>query len=183
MIIHSCTLQGKRDYQEDRYFIRNRLHKYTLVDNNVSESENLSNFPIDVLGIFDGHGGHHISDTLSKILPRYFYKQNIFQDNMPKPHQTYTDYIKPCDLVSHHVHNCEICRKNLIKSLENFEQKQETYNKIENFIPNTNIIETYNSFDLNESFENISPSQKNLLIVILYGILIILISDLIIKEE
>jgi hypothetical protein len=97
--------------------------------------------------------------------------------------ETYTDYIKPCDLVSHHVHNCEICRKNLIKSLENFEQKQETNNKIENFIPNTNIIETYNSFDLNESFENISPSQKNLLIVILYGILIILISDLIIKEE
>jgi hypothetical protein len=46
----------------------------------------------------------------------------------------------------------------------------------------SNIIETYNNFDLNESFENISPSQKNLIIVILYGFLIILISDLIIKE-
>jgi hypothetical protein len=44
-------------------------------------------------------------------------------------------------------------------------------------------IESYNSFDLNESFENISPSQKNLIIVVLYGFLIILISDLIIKED
>ena len=35
----------------------------------------------------------------------------------------------------------------------------------------------------NEHFENISPSQKNLLVVVLYGILIILISDLIIKEK
>ena len=43
--------------------------------------------------------------------------------------------------------------------------------------------EMYNSFDINENFENISPSQKNLIIVVLYGFLIILISDLIIKEE
>jgi serine/threonine protein phosphatase PrpC len=93
MIIHSCTLQGKREYQEDRYVIRNKLHKYTLAGNDVSESENLSNHPIDFLGIFDGHGGSHISDTLAKILPSYFYKHNVFEDNTPKPHQTYTNYI------------------------------------------------------------------------------------------
>jgi hypothetical protein len=33
-----------------------------------------------------------------------------------------------------------------------------------------------------ETFENITPSQKNLLLIIIYGILIIVISDLVIKD-
>jgi hypothetical protein len=91
--------------------------------------------------------------------------------------ETYTDYIKPCSLVDEHIKKCELCRNKLNRS-----------NNSNNYIPHEHFtskkyIEAYNNFDLNESFENISPSQKNLLIVILYGILIILISDLIIKEE
>jgi len=89
--------------------------------------------------------------------------------------ETYADYIKPCELVNNHIYHCEECRNRLLESMKNVPQKN-----IENY---NNVIETYNSFDINENFENISPSQKNLLIVILYGILIILISDLIIKEE
>ena len=37
--------------------------------------------------------------------------------------------------------------------------------------------------EINEAFDNITHSQKNLLVVIIYGILVILISDLIIKDE
>ena len=98
--------------------------------------------------------------------------------------ETYTGYIKPCSLVDDHIKNCELCRNRL--ALTNHEQYTNTY--IRENIPNpiasiNNIVETYNSFDINENFENISPSQKNLLVVVLYGILVILISDLIIKEK
>jgi hypothetical protein len=34
-----------------------------------------------------------------------------------------------------------------------------------------------------ETFDNVTPNQKNLLVIILYGILVILISDLIIKQK
>jgi hypothetical protein len=88
--------------------------------------------------------------------------------------ETYSDYIKPCSLVDEHIKNCDLCRNKLYKSNNHSREEHFTSRK---------YIEAYNNFDLNESFENISPSQKNLLIVILYGILIILISDLIIKEE
>ena len=101
--------------------------------------------------------------------------------------ETFTEYIKPCELVDEHVKNCELCRSKL-------HSKNHSKNHLIEDRRNTNfhntrehmtsqIIETYNNFDLNESFENISPSQKNLVIVVLYGFLIILISDLIIKEE
>jgi hypothetical protein len=86
--------------------------------------------------------------------------------------ETYTDYIKPCLLVDEHIKNCEVCRNKLQNS-----------NKPRNNNNYTEHMTSVNSFDINESFENISPSQKNLLIVVLYGILIILISDLIIKEK
>jgi hypothetical protein len=92
--------------------------------------------------------------------------------------ETYSDYIKPCTLVDEHIKNCEICKSKLTM------QKTPQIEHMSNISNISNqITETYNSFDLNESFENISPSQKNLLIVVLYGLLIILISDLIIKEK
>jgi hypothetical protein len=90
--------------------------------------------------------------------------------------ETFTEYIKPCSLFDEHIKKCELCRNKLIKNSQN----TNFHNTREHMT--SNIIETYNNFDLNESFENISPSQKNLIIVILYGFLIILISDLIIKE-
>ena len=100
--------------------------------------------------------------------------------------ETYTDYIKPCNLVDDHIKNCELCRNRLKESFMGSIRTQDHK-------PRENIIDTsrkyienysnYSNFDLNENFENISPSQKNLVIVVLYGILIILVSDLIIKEE
>jgi cell division protein FtsL len=123
--------------------------------------------------------------------------------------------LKPCSLVNDHVKKCNICRNNMMKELQNYEQFSNT--SVPN-IPNNNRerinnnrerinnyrkkqIEQYNDLEENqeednleednqeqesnyilETFENITPSQKNLLLVIIYGILIIVISDLIIKD-
>ena len=104
--------------------------------------------------------------------------------------ETFTDYIKPCSLVDDHIKTCELCRNKLLASIKTEKKQVNTNNSYINEHMTSDIIsnskkyiESYNSFDLNESFENISPSQKNLIIVVLYGFLIILISDLIIKED
>jgi hypothetical protein len=112
--------------------------------------------------------------------------------------ETYSGYIKPCSLVDEHISKCEVCRNKLLETIS--KSKLKINNNDNNTITNTNsvidklsnkehmssnILNEYldTNFDLNEHFENLSPSHKNLIIVILYGILIILISDLIIKEE
>ena len=109
--------------------------------------------------------------------------------------ETYSDYIKPCSLVEEHINKCDICRNKLSKNqLHVNDSNDSIIKKIEKTSEHmtSNILNMskeyldtnfdYN-FDINEHFENISPSQKNLLIIVLYGILIILISDLIIKEK
>jgi predicted nucleic acid-binding Zn-ribbon protein len=89
--------------------------------------------------------------------------------------------IKPCSLIDEHIKKCSICRKKILqeyshqehfnnKVIENYEDNPEEYNYDEEV---QNIMET---------FENITPSQKNLLLVIIYGVLIIVISDLVIKD-
>lgn len=103
--------------------------------------------------------------------------------------ETYSDYIKPCSLVEEHISKCDICRSKLLKNThekggESIMKKLE--NTSEHMTSNIlNMSKEYldTDFDINEHFENISPSQKNLIVIVLYGILIILISDLIIKEK
>jgi serine/threonine protein phosphatase PrpC len=91
MITHSYTTQGKRPYQEDRYIIKSYLKKN--INTSASETESFTRYPMDFIAVFDGHGGDNISDTLSKSLPSYFYKQNIVSNNVPKPHPKYNKYI------------------------------------------------------------------------------------------
>jgi hypothetical protein len=95
--------------------------------------------------------------------------------------ETYTDYIKPCLLVDDHIKNCDLCRNKLLKTQNSRNIQNVNEHMSSNIFEKTH--EMYNKLDINETFENISPSQKNLIIVVLYGFLIILISDLIIKEE
>jgi hypothetical protein len=92
--------------------------------------------------------------------------------------ETFTEYVKPCSLVDEHIKNCDICKNKLSINVNQKQPKPDN-----SIIKKLNIQENFNSFDLNENFENISPSQKNLLVIVLYGILVILISDLIIKEK
>lgn len=90
MIIHSFTTQGKRPYQEDTFVIKKYLTPNNLT---ASETENFSRLNVDLIGVFDGHGGGDISKIISKTLPSYFYKQNFFKDNIPKPNTKYDQYI------------------------------------------------------------------------------------------
>jgi len=90
MTIHSYTTQGKRPYQEDRLIIKNYLNESNIAD---SETQTFTRFPMDFLGIFDGHGGPTISETLSNTLPAYFYKENIMSNNKPTPTSKYNEYI------------------------------------------------------------------------------------------
>jgi serine/threonine protein phosphatase PrpC len=94
MILHTYTTQGKRNYQEDAYFVKLNINKNISSYNNItSETINLNRLNIDLFGVFDGHGGSDISKKLCKILPEYFYKQNIISDNIPKPTHKYNQYI------------------------------------------------------------------------------------------
>jgi len=104
--------------------------------------------------------------------------------------ETYAGYIKPCTLVEEHIHTCDICKNKLLKNIHPNIDNSSIIDKLdktrEHMTSNIlNMSKEYldAGFDLNEHFENISPSQKNLIIIVLYGILIILISDLIIKEK
>lgn len=90
MIIHSYTTQGNRPYQEDTYVIKKYLTKNI---SNTSETENFSRLNVDLIGVFDGHGGGEISKTIAKSLPAYFYKENLIEDNIPKPTLKYEQYI------------------------------------------------------------------------------------------
>jgi serine/threonine protein phosphatase PrpC len=90
MIIHSYTTPGNRPYQEDTYVIK----KYLSQNNSTAtETENFSRLNVDLIGVFDGHGGGEVSKTVAKSLPAYFYKQNLMEDNIPKPNPKYDQYI------------------------------------------------------------------------------------------
>ncbi len=116
---------------------------------------------------------------------------------------------KPCNLIDDHISKCKLCRekyyemeskKYLERKIDEEEEDDDEdikIKKLEDRLVNRNVetfgnikptlIERYanklNKINIIEEFENITPSQKNLLIIIIYGILIILISDLVIKDE
>ncbi len=61
MNIYYTSVQGRRDANEDR-------HNIILNINNSEKDKN----PINLLGIYDGHGGTHVSEFLEKTLPKYY---------------------------------------------------------------------------------------------------------------
>ena len=70
MKIDSYSLQGKRESNEDK-------HYYIM---NINNSDTTLN-PINLIGVFDGHGGKLVSTYLKKYLPPLFlrkFKTNIY---------------------------------------------------------------------------------------------------------
>lgn len=108
-----------------------------------------------------------------------------------KQNKEHFESIKPCSLVNDHIKKCNICRNKLLKELT--EKQYEGFNGGLNEGFNDNYRREHyeeeyeeqeeDQYNILETFENISPSQKNLLLIIIYGILIIVISDLVIKEN
>jgi protein phosphatase 1L len=72
MKVYSHSLQGKRQTQEDQHFSFINL-------NNNNEDYN----PINLFGVFDGHGGSRVSKYLKTNLPDFFLiklKSNVYKN-------------------------------------------------------------------------------------------------------
>ncbi len=73
MIIQSFSLQGKRESNEDQ-------HIGVININNIDKTIN----PVNLICVFDGHGGKLVSKYLKTNLPKYIYKKtgtNIFEQH------------------------------------------------------------------------------------------------------
>ena len=70
--IHHCTLQGLRPSNEDEHVIFQNIDNFNKDYN-----------PIDIIGVFDGHGGKLVSKFAKDNLASYFIKKNnkLFVDS------------------------------------------------------------------------------------------------------
>jgi serine/threonine protein phosphatase PrpC len=66
MDIHYTTVTGRRESNEDAHNIILNIH-------NINEKIN----PINLLGIYDGHGGNKVSEFLEKNIPLYYCGKNL----------------------------------------------------------------------------------------------------------
>jgi protein phosphatase 1L len=62
MLVHFKSFKGMRPANEDRHtvILRQQLNK-----------------PIDIFGVYDGHGGSHVSTILSQIMPTLFANEQV----------------------------------------------------------------------------------------------------------
>lgn len=66
MNVHSVSLKGRRDYNED---------KHNII---LNEDGHITDFvPANYLGIYDGHGGKYVSKFLSQNLPPLFMNKSV----------------------------------------------------------------------------------------------------------
>ena len=73
MLIQSASLQGVRESNEDEHI---------SIENIESKDKNLNN--VNLLAVYDGHGGSHVSKFLKENMYKYFLKKNnaqLFKDN------------------------------------------------------------------------------------------------------
>jgi len=66
MNVHSVSLKGRRDQNED---------KHNIILNYNGKDKDIKN--INFFAVYDGHGGKHISKCLSKNLPHFFIDKRI----------------------------------------------------------------------------------------------------------
>lgn len=74
------TVQGKRESNEDQHFI------FSNLDGKYSDKNN-----INMIGVFDGHGGKLVSKYLKENLPDYFTKK--FKDNLFSKPEKFSKYV------------------------------------------------------------------------------------------
>jgi len=95
MYLHTISLIGKRPTNEDaEYYLLN-------LDN-----KDKSKRPINLLTIFDGHGGPLISKYLSDVLPQFFYDKTRIPSKVKQASPTYHKFInKLFDFVQEKIRN------------------------------------------------------------------------------
>lgn len=104
MEIHYTTVTGRRDTNED-------AHNIILNINNVNENLN----PINMLGIYDGHGGSKVSEFLEKNLPLYYCAKNLPTPFDKKYHEETFELIQKKILEQNYGHSMgSTCLLNII---------------------------------------------------------------------
>lgn len=68
MNIHSVSLRGKRDQNEDAHNI--------IFNQKITENEKIYKTNVNMFGVYDGHGGKYVSKCLAKTMPQLFLKNN-----------------------------------------------------------------------------------------------------------
>jgi serine/threonine protein phosphatase PrpC len=105
MYLHKISLLGLRPTNEDAECF------YLNLDNNDKSKKN-----INLIGIFDGHGGPLVSKYLSDKLPPYFYNKSIVPDSAKPSSTKYHKYIiKLFDFIQEKIRN-EIIESKLMGS-------------------------------------------------------------------
>lgn len=66
MIVHSISLQGKRESNED---------KHTVILNMNGKNPRIKN--VNYLAVFDGHGGYEVSHFIENNIKKYFLAKNV----------------------------------------------------------------------------------------------------------
>jgi hypothetical protein len=95
MYLHTISLLGLRPTNEDAEF-------YLLNLDNKDKTKN----DVNLLGIFDGHGGPLVSDYLSKKLPQYFYDKTVISKNIKKNSIKYHKFVfKLFDFIQEKIRN------------------------------------------------------------------------------
>jgi len=95
MYLHTISLLGLRPTNEDAEFYLLNLDKKDQTKND-----------INLLAIFDGHGGPLVSDYLSKKLPQYFYDKSVVPKNLKKNSKKYHKFImKLFDFIQEKIRN------------------------------------------------------------------------------
>jgi protein phosphatase 2C len=95
MYLHTISLLGLRPTNEDAEFFLLNL------DNNDKSKKN-----INLLAIFDGHGGPLVSKYLSEKLPQYFFNKSIVPDKAKPNSLKYHKYIiKLFDFIQEKIRN------------------------------------------------------------------------------
>ena len=89
--IYSCSLQGRRNYNEDTFF---------FLENLDGKSKEMNN--INFLALFDGHGGKGVSTYLKNNLPIYFLKK-YNNDILSKPRRCTKFFNKIFDIIQYNL--------------------------------------------------------------------------------
>lgn len=116
----SATLQGHREYQEDRIVCH--LHmKIPLLGKN-----GLEEVTVGVVAVFDGHGGNEASEVASKLLLDYFYMHALFNS-----YKLMTHYKGILPVTDDEITRLKILKEALLRAIHDIDVKfsQEAFQK------------------------------------------------------
>lgn len=117
MNVHSVSLKGKRDTNEDKHIININI-----------DGSNTQQANVNVFGIFDGHGGKNVSKHVYNTISNFFINKNVIYPLTKK--YVYDSY----DSIQRDLRKCDFAYKSGCTALivVNFKQGRDQYLNILN---------------------------------------------------